>query len=140
MLSIQTKQLEILQSHIDRLLSEKERVIVAIDGNCAAGKTTLASHLARQYDCNVFHMDDFFLRPQQRTPEQYAEIGGNVDYELIASRMCVSRAHLNRKVKALAGCTTTDFILAIRISKAKELLEANRMELPFCLQGWHKLS
>lgn len=47
---------------------------------------------------------------------------GNVDYELIASRMCISRAHLNRKVKALAGCTTTDFILAIRISRAKELL------------------
>ena len=81
MLSIQTKQLEILQSHIDRLLAEKERVIVAIDVNCAAGKTTLASHLSRQYDCNVFHMDDFFLRPQQRTPERYAEIGGNVDYE-----------------------------------------------------------
>jgi uridine kinase len=26
-------------------------------------------------------MDDFFLRPEQRTEERYAEIGGNVDYE-----------------------------------------------------------
>ena len=26
-------------------------------------------------------MDDFFLRPEQRTPERFAEIGGNVDYE-----------------------------------------------------------
>ena len=52
---------------------------------------------------------------------------GNVDYELIASRMCISRAHLNRKVKALAGCTTTDFILAIRISKAKELLRGTSL-------------
>ena len=81
MLSIQTKQIETLQSHIDRLLSKKERVIVAIDGNCTAGKTTLAARLAQQYDCNVFHMDDFFLRPQQRTSERYAETGGNVDYE-----------------------------------------------------------
>lgn len=26
-------------------------------------------------------MDDFFLRPEQRTPERYAQVGGNVDYE-----------------------------------------------------------
>ena len=26
-------------------------------------------------------MDDFFLRPEQRTPERFAEVGGNVDYE-----------------------------------------------------------
>jgi hypothetical protein len=43
--------------------------------------TTLAAKLAEIYDCNVFHMDDFFLRPEQRTPERFAEAGGNVDYE-----------------------------------------------------------
>ena len=26
-------------------------------------------------------MDDFFLRPEQRTAERFAEVGGNVDYE-----------------------------------------------------------
>lgn len=70
-----------LRRRIDALLSEKERVIVAIDGSCAAGKTTLAAALAQEYDCNVFHMDDFFLRPEQRTPERLAEVGGNLDYE-----------------------------------------------------------
>lgn len=66
---------------IDRLLAQKEQVVIAIDGNCAAGKTTLADNLSRQYDCNVFHMDDFFLRPAQRTAARFAETGGNVDYE-----------------------------------------------------------
>ena len=70
-----------IRNRIDELLSQKEQVIVAIDGNCTAGKTTLAGKLAELYDCNVFHMDDFFLRPEQRTPERYAEIGENVDYE-----------------------------------------------------------
>lgn len=70
-----------IRNRIDELLSQKAQVIVAIDGNCTAGKTTLAGKLAELYDCNVFHMDDFFLRPEQRTPERYAEIGGNVDYE-----------------------------------------------------------
>ena len=70
-----------IKARIDGLLSEKEQVLVAIDGNCAAGKTTLAAMLENCYNCNVFHMDDFFLQPGQRTPERYAEAGGNVDYE-----------------------------------------------------------
>ena len=70
-----------IRNRIDELMSQKEQVIVAIDGNCTAGKTTLAGKLAEIYDCNVFHVDDFFLRPEQRTPKRYAEVGGNVDYE-----------------------------------------------------------
>ena len=75
------KTLETVKQQIDTLLEEKKYVIVAIDGKCTSGKTTLASKLAEIYDCNVFHMDDFFLRPEQRTPGRFAEVGGNVDYE-----------------------------------------------------------
>ena len=74
-------RLESAKEQIDALLGEKNMVVVSIDGKCTSGKTTLASQLAEIYDCNVFHMDDFFLRPEQRTPERFAEIGGNVDYE-----------------------------------------------------------
>ena len=75
------KILGMLKKQIDTLLEENNLVIVAIDGKCTSGKTTLASKLAEIYDCNVFHMDDFFLRPEQRTPERFTEVGGNVDYE-----------------------------------------------------------
>lgn len=70
-----------VQKAIDSALNEKERVFVAIDGSCTAGKTTLAAALAKVYDCNVFHMDEFFLRPEQRTQERFSQPGGNVDYE-----------------------------------------------------------
>lgn len=56
-------------------------VKVAIEGGSASGKTTLSQMLANIYDCTVFHMDDFFLRPEQRTPQRYAEVGGNIDRE-----------------------------------------------------------
>ena len=75
------KIMEAAKKQIDELLAKQDMVIVAIDGKCTSGKTTLASKLAEIYDCNVFHMDDFFLRPEQRTPERFAEVGGNVDYE-----------------------------------------------------------
>ncbi len=65
---------------LDRMLKDGP-VNLAIDGGSANGKTTLGNLLARRYDCNVFHMDDFFLRPEQRTPERFAEPGGNVDRE-----------------------------------------------------------
>ncbi len=56
-------------------------VFVGIDGMCATGKTTLGYYLKEQFDCNLFHMDDFFLPAYKRTPERLSEIGGNVDYE-----------------------------------------------------------
>lgn len=68
---------------IDRALAAAgdEQVVVAIDGMCGSGKSTMGRVLEEIYDCNLFHMDDFFLRPEQRTPERLAEPGGNVDYE-----------------------------------------------------------
>ena len=65
---------------IDRL-SGKEAFVIAIDGGSASGKTTLAEILKEVYDCNVIHMDDFFLRPEQRTRARFDEVGGNIDRE-----------------------------------------------------------
>jgi uridine kinase len=65
---------------IDCLLKKKNSIIAAIDGNSGAGKSSLASLLEEIYDCNVFHMDHFFLPSRLRTRERLAETGGNVDY------------------------------------------------------------
>lgn len=70
-----------LFARIDSLLQTKERVIVAIDGNCGAGKTTLAAMVREVYGCEVVSADSFFLRPEQRTKERLAEAGGNLDRE-----------------------------------------------------------
>ena len=66
---------------IQKQLYKKERIIVAIDGRCAAGKTTLAARLKECSGFTVFHMDDFFLRPEQRVPERWEIPGENVDHE-----------------------------------------------------------
>ena len=73
-------------SKIDRALSIG-KTIIAIEGGSASGKTTLAKMLEDIYGCTVFHMDDFFLRPEQRTPERFAEAGGNVDRERFLSEV-----------------------------------------------------
>ena len=68
---------------IDELLIQKKRLLIAVDGRCAAGKTTLAAHIKDRYDCNVIPMDHFFPQSGQRTPERLREPGGNVDYERV---------------------------------------------------------
>ncbi|MBR3836929.1 MAG: hypothetical protein IKJ74_02175 [Clostridia bacterium] len=68
-------------ARIESLLSEKDLVTLAIDGPCASGKTTLAAFLADAFDGQVIHMDDFFLRPHQRTKARLSEVGGNLDRE-----------------------------------------------------------
>jgi hypothetical protein len=72
---------------IDGLMSSNERVVLAIDGNSAAGKSSLASLLDSVYSCNVFSMDDFFLHPSQKTAQRLGVPGGNVDYERFADEV-----------------------------------------------------
>lgn len=67
------------QLHI--LLLEKSPIVLAIDGMCGSGKTTLAEYLTTIFDATVIHMDNFFLPFERKTPERLAEPGGNIDYE-----------------------------------------------------------
>jgi len=98
-----------LRSYIDRLIAKGEPVLAAIDGDAAAGKSTLAAELKQAYDCNVVHIDHFFLRPEQRTGERLAEPGGNVDYERFAAEgLAPMQAHRTFSYRPF-DCKTLDF-------------------------------
>ena len=70
-----------IAARVNALLQTRERVLIAIDGNCCAGKTTMAARLGDLLHANVFHLDDYFLQPHMRTPERLSQTGGNVDAE-----------------------------------------------------------
>lgn len=77
----------LLNAVIDAHMARGGITVLAIDGMAASGKTTLASMLAERYGAPVVHMDDFFLRPEQRTAARYAEPGGNFDRERFLSEV-----------------------------------------------------
>lgn len=77
---------------LEELKARKKGAIVAIDGMCASGKTTLARALAETLDANVYHMDDFFLPPALRTKERLDEVGGNVDRERFLQEVLIPLA------------------------------------------------
>lgn len=56
-----------------------------------------------------------------------AFVSGKVGCEDLASAMCIGRTQLNRKIKAITGHKTTEYILMARIAKAKKLLSTTDM-------------
>jgi uridine kinase len=74
---------------IVRKLSEKQTVIVAIDGKAASGKTTAAGLLQALFPANIIHADDFFLPAGLRTQERLGQIGGNFHVERFAEEVAV---------------------------------------------------
>lgn len=82
-----------------------KRIIVAIEGGSAAGKTTLSRILQDLYPLTVFHMDDFFLRPEQRTPARYAQIGGNIDHERFLAQVLQPLRHADTVELQRFDCT-----------------------------------
>ena len=69
--------------HLAELAKEDRPILIGIDGRCGSGKTTFAQVVKEVLDCNVFHMDDFFLPMEMKTEERLGEPGGNVHYERV---------------------------------------------------------
>ena len=83
---------EAIICQIDKSRQAQLPYLVALDGRCASGKTTTAASIAEKYQkeglpCDIVHMDDFFLQPNQRTSARLAEPGGNVDYERVEAEV-----------------------------------------------------
>ena len=54
---------------------------------------------------------------------------GTLDYDFIASEMCLTRSHMSRKLKAITGMTSTEYIKTMRISLAKALIDTTDMKI-----------
>ena len=58
---------EELSGLITARLKQQPSVLVALDGRCGSGKTTLAAQLAERFPQSItLHTDDFYLPPPQR--------------------------------------------------------------------------
>lgn len=81
-------------------LCKDNHIILTIDGMCGSGKTTLANMLSFIFDASIVHMDDFFLRPTQKTQTRLEEIGGYFDYERFDKEV----------IKELVPCHDFDYL------------------------------
>lgn len=96
--------LSLLVREAQALSAGGNQVIIALDGRCASGKTTLAARLGERYGWSAVHMDHFFLRPEQRTLERYAQPGGNIDHERFLKEMLLPLRRGERPVYRPFDC------------------------------------
>ena len=98
-----------LADNIARIITEHGSRLVAIDGRCASGKTTLSSELQNLLDCNVIHMDHFFLRPEQRTTERLNSPGENVDHERFLAEVLIPLKNKDKAIYRPFECKIMSF-------------------------------
>lgn len=66
---------------VEKRLRQSKHVIVAIDGPCGSGKSSLAILLAELFSGRVLHMDDYYLPLRRRLPGWEHTPCGNMDLE-----------------------------------------------------------
>ena len=175
--------LNALEERIGGLLKNKKPILIAIDGRCAAGKTTLAQKLVKDLsaaavhgglqessqdsataavhgglqessqdlgaaavhggsqspsqdsataavhggsqnlsvslDTAVIHIDDFFLRPFQRTAERLSEPGGNFDRERFLKEVLLPLRSGEQPLFRPYNCHTDSFLEEIKVPEKK---------------------
>ncbi|WP_137652406.1 uridine kinase family protein [Bifidobacterium moukalabense] len=124
---------------MERLLTEGRCAFVAIDGPCASGKTMFAARLHDRFGGNVLHMDDFFLRPEQRTPERFAEPGGNVDRERFEAEVLKPLAAGEPVRYRPWDCRTGDFATSRIIEPAPLTVVEGSYSMHPALRGYYDL-
>ena len=124
---------------VERLLAEGRCAFVAIDGPCASGKTVFAASLHERFGGNVLHMDDFFLRPEQRTPERFAEPGGNVDRERFEAEVLKPLAAGKAVRYRPWDCHTGDFATSRSVEPAALTVVEGSYSMHPALRGYYDL-
>lgn len=64
---------------IAELVGNGKPVLIAIDGRCGSGKSTMGQWMQEHFDCNLFHMDDFYLPFARRIPGWEKIASANMD-------------------------------------------------------------
>ena len=103
---------KVLKSYIEKLIFGRQDFVQKNVGN--PKQLNLLEHTTEQ--------DKTFMQ------KVIAYVNKNLDntdlnVELLADKMCLSRSQLYRKVKAMSGLTPNDLIRKIRMEKAKILIE-----------------
>jgi AraC-like DNA-binding protein len=73
----------------------------------------------------INHLDEEFLQRLEKVINQELD-NENLNVEDLARLMFISRSHLHRKVIALTGLSSTEFIRKFRLERAMQLLQTER--------------
>ncbi len=100
--------IEAIADRVGQLLKTQTRILLAIDGQSASGKTTAAEQLAERLDARVLHMDDFFLQPSLRTAERW-QLRAETWYRAVLPGTCFALSRRRERHSERYDCHWTSF-------------------------------
>lgn len=62
-------------------------LLIALDGRCGSGKSSLAMELAQELPLNLIHMDDYYLPMADRDPDWKEHYGKNMNFARLISEI-----------------------------------------------------
>lgn len=107
---------------VQNTINKKSNSIIAIDGPCASGKTTLAKLIAENTGAQIIHMDNFFLPPEMRTAKRLSQAGGNIHYERFNAEVTKGIESCKEFVYGAFSCKEGAIISTINISPHKPVI------------------
>ncbi len=102
---------DVLVKQIENILEQRRRM-----------RENFSKQFVSQNTVEVSSLDDFFLNHVRSVIEKNIS-DENFGMEMLADKLMISRSQLHRKIKSLAGVTTSEFVNLIRIKKAVELIK-----------------
>lgn len=135
-----------MEQHVQTILRSikqtdhpKRPYIIAIDGRCGAGKSTIAARLAEELNATLFHMDDYFLRPEQRTPERFSTPGENIDHERFLEEVLIPLKEGRTITYSPYSCTTQTLLDPITVTPADIVIVEGSYALHPTLRAYYDL-
>lgn len=99
----------------------KNKKLIAIEGEPASGKTTLANYLKTELDCNVVSIDDFYLPLNKRNEFTFKKGGNNIDYERIIKEIILKQRQKKDIQYQVYDCRVNEYT-ELKILKYKPIL------------------
>ncbi len=109
---------EIIREKIAHLL-EKGRTVIAIDGMCASGKSTLADEIQSTLGGTVIRADSFFLPFEMRTDERMSEAGGNFHRERFCDEVIKNLKSVNPFSYGVFDCKCGEITNSVTVDEKK---------------------
>jgi uridine kinase len=82
------KKFDEIIEEINNLAKLNDIVLIAIDGKSCSGKTSLAHQISMIIDCNIIHIDDYFL-PRSQVDEKSNEHAKNIDFKRLKNEVII---------------------------------------------------
>jgi len=114
-IEIKSRDLNKLKELIEIIENCGKDILISIDGNSGSGKTYYSNILSKLYDCNVIHIDSFYL-PKGKI--KINELGGNIDYYRLENEV-LKKIH-NSEIKYREfDCKKQEFGEEIKLQKKR---------------------